>query len=65
MSYKDLQEARARREVKDRATAKKGKRGRKRKIPVSEEEAEANSSVSKGKMVRMSEVELTKAVGVP
>ena len=39
MSYKDLEEARAKRAAKEKATADngKGKRGRKRKSPASEE----------------------------
>ena len=65
MSYKDLEETRARREAKDKATASKGKRGHKHKSPTPEEEAETSSSVPKDKVAQMSEVEPTKAVGVP
>lgn len=64
MSYEDLEEARARREVKDKATTSKGKRGRKRKTPAPEEEAEVSSSVPQDKVARKSEVEPAKAVGV-
>ena len=61
MSYKDLEEARAKREAKEKAIAIKGKRGRKRKSPAPEE-AEAGPSVPKHKVVRMSEVEPANAV---
>jgi len=66
MSYKDLEEARAKRAAKEKATASKGKgkRGHKRKSPAPEAglpeaglpEAEAGSSVPKDKVARMSEV---------
>ena len=42
MSYEDLEEARAKRAAKDRATAVKGKRGRKRKVEAAAVEAEAD-----------------------
>lgn len=48
MSYKDLEEARAKREAKDQAATRKGKRDRKRKTPATEE-AEAGPSVPKRK----------------
>lgn len=68
MSYKDLEEARAKRAAKEKATAVKGKRGLKRKsrMPEAEAEVEAqpgslkvvtDSSVSKDKVAWMSEVE--------
>ena len=63
MSYKDLEEARAKRAAKEKAkekgkaTAGKGKRGRKRKNP------EPEAEVLKDKVVRISEVlELVKAL---
>lgn len=56
MSYKDLEEARAKREAKEKAIKTKGNRGSKRKSPAPEE-AEAGPSVRKDKVVRMSEVE--------
>ena len=52
MSYEDLEEARAKRAIKEKATSSKGERGRKRKRPA----LEAGSSVPKGKTVRVSEV---------
>jgi len=70
MSYEDLEEARAKRTAKEKATAAKvkGKRGRKRKnlAPEIEVEAEAEMRVvdeagsSVPKKVRMSEAELAK-----
>lgn len=39
MSFKELEEARSKRAAKDKATAGKKKRGRKRKDPAAEEEA--------------------------
>ncbi|KAF2187425.1 hypothetical protein K469DRAFT_570164, partial [Zopfia rhizophila CBS 207.26] len=65
MSYKDLKEAQAKREVKDKAIISKGKYSRKRKSSTPEEEVKASLSVPKDKMARMSEVEPVKAVGVP
>ena len=65
MSYKDLEEARAKREAKDKATTGKGKRGRKRKSPALEADIEASSSVPKDKVVRISEIEPVEAVEVP
>lgn len=75
MSYEDLEEARAKRAAKEKATAAKGKgkRGRKRKNPAPEAEAEAEaetnsleeevgSSLPKNKVARMSEVEPAKAL---
>jgi len=53
-----------RREVKDKATISKGKRGRKRKSPTLEEEVEASLSVLKDKVAQISEVKPVKAVGV-
>ena len=61
MSFEDLGEARAKRDAKEKAIASKGKRGRKRKSPALEE-AEADPSAPKDKVVRMSEVEPAKAV---
>jgi hypothetical protein len=65
MSYEDLEEARAKRVAKEKATAAKGKgkRGRKRKSPAldtkveveaeaNSQEEEAGSSVPKNKMAR-------------
>jgi hypothetical protein len=43
MSYKDLEEARAKRATKGKATTIKGKRGRKRKSSTIEAEVDANS----------------------
>ena len=45
MSYKELEEARAKRDAKDEAATTKGKRGRKRKIPTTEQ-AEAGPSAA-------------------
>ena len=42
MSYEDLEEARAKRDAKERAAATKGKRGRKRKVEAAAVEAEAD-----------------------
>jgi hypothetical protein len=68
MSYEDLEEARAKRAEKDKATAGKvkGKHGRKRKSPAPEAGslgaeagslgAKAVSSVPKNKVARMSEM---------
>jgi len=39
ISYEDIKEARAKRTVKEEATAGKGKRGRKRKSPALEADA--------------------------
>ena len=67
ISFEDIEEARAKRAAKEKATAGKGKgkRGRMRKSPAPEAglpEAEAGSSVPKDKVARMSEVlELAKA----
>jgi len=62
LSYKDLEEARAKRAAKEKAIVDKGKgkgkRGRKRKSPAPEadsSELEAGSSVPKKKVVWMSE----------
>lgn len=55
----DLEEARAKREAKDKAVATKGKRGRKCKNPAPEE-AEAGPSTTKIKAVRKGEVEPAK-----
>ena len=54
MSYEDLEEARAKRAVKEKAFAGKAKRGRKRKSPSPE--VDAGSSVPKRKAARMSEM---------
>jgi hypothetical protein len=64
MSYKDLEEARAKRDVKEKAIAVKGKRGRKRKSPAPEPGVEANLSASKKKAVRLSEAEPANLVGM-
>jgi len=66
MSYKDLEEARAKREAKEKekASAVKGKRRRKREN-AAPEEGEAGLSAPMDEVVRMSEVEPAKAVGVP
>ena len=61
MSYEDLEEARAKRAAKEKATAGKGKRGCKRKSPASEPEPEPEAKVA-----RMSEVpEPAKALVAP
>jgi hypothetical protein len=52
MSYEDLEEARAKRAAKEKATASKGERGRKRKSAI----LEAGTLVPKGKTARASEV---------
>jgi hypothetical protein len=75
MSYEDLEEARAKRAAKEKATAGKGKRGPKRKIPTPEAEAEAEAEAQTGspKVVtdssvpkdKVSEVEPAKALGAP
>jgi hypothetical protein len=58
MSYQDLEEARAKREAKDKATATMGKRGRKRKTLATEEaEAGAGPSVLENRTRLSSEVE--------
>jgi len=57
MSYEDLNEARAKRAAKEKATAGKGKRGRKRKIPA----VEAGVLEPKTKVARMSEAEPARA----
>lgn len=61
--YKDLEEARAKREAKEKekVTAVKVKRGRKRKNPILEE-VEAGPSASKDEVVRVSDVEPMEAV---
>ncbi|KAI0574446.1 hypothetical protein TUN199_07371 [Pyrenophora tritici-repentis] len=61
MSYKDLEEARAKREVKDQAAAMKGKRDQKRKASTAEE---AGPSVSKRKAVLPSATQLADATEV-
>ena len=58
MSYEDLNEARAKRSAKEKATAGKGKRSRKRKSPASE----AGVLEPKTKVVRMSEAEPARAL---
>ena len=68
ISYKDLEEAQAKRTIKEKATASKGKRGCKRKSSVPEVQAEAEAetkaglSMPKDKVVWMSKVELAKAL---
>jgi hypothetical protein len=57
MSYEDLNEARAKRTAKEKATAGKGKRGRKRKSPA----PEAGVLEPKTKVARMSEAEPARA----
>jgi predicted flap endonuclease-1-like 5' DNA nuclease len=61
MSYKDLKKIRAKRAAKEKATAGKKNRGRKRKSSAPEAEVEASllkieagSSVPKDKMARIS-----------
>ena len=54
MSYEDLEAARAKRAAKEKATAGKGNRGRKRKIPALG--ADTGSSLPKDKAARMSKV---------
>lgn len=68
MSYEDLEEARAKRAAKDKATAAKGKgkRGRPRKNPALETEAEAGAgadaeAVSQEEVARLSEVDVEPA----
>lgn len=51
MSYEDLSEARAKRAAKEKATASKGKHGRKRKSPA----PETSSPEPEAKVARMSE----------
>jgi hypothetical protein len=52
MSYKDLEEARAKRDAKDQAAATKGKRSRKPKAPAAEEgEAKAGPSMPRRRAV--------------
>ena len=67
MSYKDLEEARAKCVTKETATASKGKRGRKCKRPALEAEAEAEAglSVPKDKLGRISNVEPAKTLVTP
>ncbi|KAL9630084.1 MAG: hypothetical protein Q9164_006592, partial [Protoblastenia rupestris] len=74
ISYEDLEEARAKRATKEKATVSKGKRGPKRKSSTSELEPETqvgspkvvtDPSVPKGKVAQMSEVEPTKTLGTP
>lgn len=76
MSYEDLEEARAKRAAKEKATAGNGKRGPKRKslTPDSEPELEAqagspkaltDSSMLKDKVARMSKIEPAKTLGAP
>ena len=73
MSYEDLEEARAKRATKEKATVGKGKRGLKRKSPTPEPEPEAqmgspnmtDPSVPKDKVTRASEVEPAKTLGAP
>ena len=54
MSYKDLEEGRAKRKAKDQAATTKGKRRRKRKTPATEQ-AKAGPSSGKSKAVLSSE----------
>ncbi|KAF2647885.1 DDE-domain-containing protein, partial [Lophiostoma macrostomum CBS 122681] len=61
MSYKDLEEARAKRNAKEKAIASKGKRGQ----AEAEVEAEVASSVPKDKVARISEVEPAKDAPMP
>ena len=69
MSYEDLEEARAKRAAKEKATAGKGKRGCKRKSPASEPEPELEPEPGpepEAKVARMSEVlEPAKALVAP
>lgn len=71
ISYKDLEEVRAKRAVKEKAIAGKGKRGLKRKSPTPGVKAEikvqagspkviTDSSVPKEKVARMSEIKPAK-----
>ena len=63
ISYQDLEEARAKREAKDRAATTKGKRGRKRKTPATEQ-AEAGPSAPKRRAAAVNEVEQANATAV-
>ncbi len=74
MSYEDLEEARAKRAAKEKATTGKGKRNSKRTSPTPEPEPEVqagspkvvtDSSVPKDKVARMSELEPAKTLGAP
>lgn len=76
MSYEDLEEARAKRAAKEKATAGKGKRGLKRKSPTLEAEAEVevqagspkvmtDSLVPMEKVSRMSEIGPAKTLETP
>ena len=74
MSYEDLEEARAKRAAKEKATAGKVKRGPKRKSPTPESKLEAqagspevmtNPSVPKDKVAGMGEVEPAKTLEAP
>lgn len=63
MSYKDLEEARAKREAKDEAATTKGKRGRKRKIPTTDQ-AEVGPSSPKRRSAAVEQVEQANATTV-
>lgn len=63
MSYKDLEEARAKREAKDQAAARKGKQGCKRKAPATKE-AEAGPSAPKRREAAVNEVERASTTAV-
>ena len=63
MSYKDLEEARAKREAKDRAAMTKWKWGRKRKTPAIEQ-VEAGPSAPKRRVAVVNEVEQANATAV-
>ena len=77
ISFEDLEEARAKRATKEKATVGKGKRGLERKSPTPEPEPEpepeaqmgspnmTDPSVPKDKVTRASEVEPAKTLGVP
>ncbi|XTI91145.1 hypothetical protein V2W45_1242426, partial [Cenococcum geophilum] len=66
ISFKDLNEARAKRNAKEKAIISKGKRGYRRKSPALEVEAEAEAGllIPKDKVARISKVEPAKALGV-
>ncbi|KAK7177538.1 transposase [Paraphaeosphaeria sporulosa] len=63
MSYKDLEEARAKREAKHQAAATHGKRGRKRKA-LATEEAEAGPSGPERRAAAVNEVERASSTAV-
>ncbi|KAF2726533.1 hypothetical protein EJ04DRAFT_530190 [Polyplosphaeria fusca] len=64
MGYKDLEEARAKRDAKEKAIVVKGNRGRKRKSSAPEPGVEANLPPSKKRAARLSETEPLKVAGM-